>query len=203
MEHLISEYAYHIFNHSNGSDLLFREEQNYLFFLGKYRKYIFPVVDTYAYCLMPNHFHVLVNIKKEDEIVCVLKGKSAMEKYNSLELTWEKENFISRFISKQFSNLFSSYTQAFNKMHDRKGSLFIKNFKRKKIEDESYFTRLINYIHLNPVTHGFVSKPEDWKYSSYNTILSDKSTLIKREAVIKMFDDVENFKYCHLEPMEI
>ncbi len=193
MEPLLPECSYHIYNHSNGSDLLFKEDKNYLFFLEKYKKYISPVADTFAYCLMPNHFHVLIRIKKEKEIVLQLKGKRISE----------KENLISLFVSKQFSNLFSSYSQAFNKMYDRRGSLFIKNFKRKQVEDDNYFLKLVNYIHLNPVTHGFVQEPEDWQFSSYNTILSGKPTLIKRDEVIALFDDLDNFKFCHLEPIEL
>ena len=70
------------------------------------------------------------------------------------------ENFetleeFSKFISQQFSNLFNGYTQAFNKMYDRKGSLFIPRFKRKIVDNEEYNKKLIAYIHLNPVKHGF------------------------------------------------
>jgi len=203
MEPLIPECSYHIYNHSNGNDLLFKEEKNYFYFLERYKKFISPVANTYAYCLMPNHFHIIVKIRKEKEIVLELRSDKAKEKYNKLEIVSDKENFISLFVSKQFSNLFSSYSQAFNKMYNRKGSLFIKNFKRKLIDNDMYFLKLINYVHLNPVVHGFVQNVEEWRFSSYNAILSDGQTLVKREEVIALFDDLDNFKYCHLEPMEI
>jgi putative transposase len=62
----------------------------------------------------------------------------------------------SHFVSKQFSNLFSSCAQAFNKQQKRMGNLFISNFKRRKITSEEYLTNVIKYIHLNAVTHGLV-----------------------------------------------
>jgi hypothetical protein len=60
---------YHIFNHAVGADHLFRNNENDLFFLKKYAQYISPIADTFAYCLMPNHFHFAVRIKDEEDIV--------------------------------------------------------------------------------------------------------------------------------------
>jgi REP element-mobilizing transposase RayT len=57
--------TYHIFNHANGSENIFREEENYRFFLSKYSQYLGEVVDTHAFCLLPNHFHLLVTVKSE------------------------------------------------------------------------------------------------------------------------------------------
>ncbi len=59
---------YHIYNHGNPEDNIFREDTNYGFFLKRYRKYIPPIADTYAYCLMPNHFHVMVRVKGREEL---------------------------------------------------------------------------------------------------------------------------------------
>ncbi len=58
---------YHIFNRGNNRETLFREERNYPYFLSLFVKHIDPVVDTYAYCLMPNHFHLLVRVKTVEE----------------------------------------------------------------------------------------------------------------------------------------
>ena len=59
------EIFYHIYNHANGSENLFRVEDNYRFFLERWGKYVEPVANTYAYCLMPNHFHALIKVKEE------------------------------------------------------------------------------------------------------------------------------------------
>ena len=59
---------YHIYNHANGSENLFRNDENYNFFLRKWSQHIEPIADSYAYCLMPNHFHFLVRIKDEEDL---------------------------------------------------------------------------------------------------------------------------------------
>ena len=66
---------YHIYNHENGNENLFREEDNYQFFLKKWAAYISVIADTYAYCLMPNHFHFLLRIKEEKESKVTFQGK--------------------------------------------------------------------------------------------------------------------------------
>ena len=58
---------YHIYNRGNNRQNVFFEERNYRYFLQLYAKYIEPVADTYAYCLLPNHFHLLVRTKSVDE----------------------------------------------------------------------------------------------------------------------------------------
>lgn len=72
---LLPDCVYHIYNHANGSENLFRNEENYHYFLSKYAEYIFPIADTYAYCLMPNHFHLMVRIRTEKEIMAYLKTR--------------------------------------------------------------------------------------------------------------------------------
>ena len=59
---------YHIYNRGINSCNLFKENSNYEHFLYLYEKYITPIADTFAYCLMSNHFHFLVRIKDDNEI---------------------------------------------------------------------------------------------------------------------------------------
>jgi REP element-mobilizing transposase RayT len=86
--------SYHIYKLANGSENLFREEENYRFFLQQFQKHLLGVVDPYAYCLMPNHFHFLIQIK-----------------------TGSNEKLASQ----AFSNLFNSYVKAFNKQQNKSG----------------------------------------------------------------------------------
>lgn len=170
---------YHIYNHANGDDNLFREEKNYPFFLEKYHQHIDPIAETVAWCLMPNHFHLLVKIKSEVEVFDNLSTTSSSSKVRNFGRAKEKDEEVKRkLLSKQFANFFSSYTQAFNKMYSRRGSLFIKNFKRKEVEDESYLQNLILYIHLNPIKHGFVSLISDWIPTSYHTFPTEKQKFL-------------------------
>lgn len=175
---------YHVYNRANGNEKVFASDDNYSFFLRQYKAYIAPVAHTYCYCLMPNHFHFLIKVKNEAELT------ETFPKFGTLE----------KVISKQFANFFSSYTQAFNKQQNRKGSLFMKNFKRKKIKDEKYLRKIVHYIHCNPTEADLCTKPERWKFSSYGAILSDKRTLLKKAEVIDWFEDKENFIYCHKHP---
>ncbi|MEP0984207.1 hypothetical protein [Ekhidna sp.] len=175
---------YYIYNHANGSENLFRSDENYHFFLRQWAKYIEPVADTYAYCLMPNHFHALIQTK----IFAPPFGK-----YETFQ----------KYASKQFSNFFSSYTQAFNKMYDQRGSLFMPNFKRKEINSDAYLTQIITYIHKNPIHHGFCNSLDDWPYSSFHALLSTKPTKIKREKVLEWFGGQKAVKVCHLQNVHL
>ncbi len=67
---LIPGSYYHIYNRGNNGENIFHEERNYRYFLQLYLKYIFPVADTYAYCLLLNHFHLLVRIREAQAQEC-------------------------------------------------------------------------------------------------------------------------------------
>lgn len=171
--------AYHIYNHAVGKDRLFVTDDNYLYFLKRFQYFIPPVADTYAYCLMSNHIHLLVTIK--DQILIPENSVYTAE----------------RFVSKQFSNLFSSYSQAFNKQQQRMGNLFISNFKRRKIGSDEDFTNVIRYIHLNPTNHRIIQDFSKWKYSSYHAICSNSETFLAKEKVLKWFGNKEAFIQFH------
>lgn len=170
---------YHLYNHSNGSLQLFRADDNYRYFLSKYTHYVHPFVDTYAYCLMPNHFHFAIKVKDES---------SEVSKTSEL---YHKE------VTNAIKNWLISYTQAYHKVYLTRGNLYYQKIRRKVITDKDDLLNLIGYIHLNPVHHKFVNRPEEWKYSSYTAFISDKETLIKRSEVLMYFDDKENFQFYH------
>lgn len=176
---------YHIYNRGNNGIDLFYEIENYNHFLRLYEKYIEPIADTFAWCLMKNHFHLLVYIKENHEI----------DNSKLSFTTTDSPKLINA--SKQFSNLFNAYTMAMNKRYNRTGSLFEKNFKRKLVNSEVYFQKLIYYIHNNPVHHGFTEKSIEYPWTSYGTMISTKKTKLQREKVIEVFHDVENFKHYH------
>ncbi len=177
--------VYHVYNHANGSDNIFREQDNYRYFLEKYIKYIHPVADTYAYCLLKNHFHFMLKIK-DFPTSKIFKNLGGGE--------------ISRVISQRFSNFFNSYAKAYNKKYSRFGSLFAPNFRRKIIEDEEYYTDLILYIHNNPVHHALVKVIRDWPYSSYNGIIKGDDPVVKVDEVIRWFGNKNEFIAAHVQP---
>ncbi|MCD4788780.1 MAG: hypothetical protein K8R37_02175 [Bacteroidales bacterium] len=181
---------YHIYNHGNANDDLFKEEKNYKYFLTRFYHYANSVSETFAYCLMPNHYHFLIKIKTESEL-----KKGFLKKYPKKNLQSIEE--LTTFTSNQFSNFFNAYAKAFNKMYNRRGALFIDAFGRKEVKDRDYLINLVHYIHYNPVHHGFVNKIEDWNFSSYNFIISGNEPNIKWKEVINWFNDLDNFIFCH------
>ena len=96
--------TYHIFNHANGRENLFEEDKNYLFFLDKVNKYIIPVCRVFSYCLMPNHFHLMVQVRNEPELqlAFVLGNENDTETASTTLMHID----IKKKVSKCFSNLF-------------------------------------------------------------------------------------------------
>ena len=197
---------YHMYNRANGNEQLFLNDGNYRFFLQKYTEYILPIAHTYCYCLMPNHFHFLIKIKTEDELLNYFKLKplpiKTLQGFETLE-GLAMQQLISKLLTQQFSHLFNSYTQAFNKQNNRKGSLLMHPYKRKLITNYAYLYKLVHYIHYNPIDAKLCNKLEDWKFSSYKAIISDETTALNKHEVIEWFNDLDNFKYIHaLAPLE-
>lgn len=178
-------YFYHIYNRGNNGGNVFLQEINYYYFLKLLRKYIVPVADVYAYCLMENHFHFLFKIKNFEEV-----------NFKDLKYSTVNKAKVVNF-SSQFSHFLNAYSQAINKKYERSGSLFEKPFERKKIENEDYLKQVILYINCNPLKHKITDSLESFKWSSYKSHLSTQKTNIKRTEVIQLFDNLENFILCH------
>ena len=147
---------YHIYNRGINSCNLFTEEANYHYFLKLYDSHIPALADTYAWVLMPNHFHFLVRIKDEDGIRKNLTGSPNLS--GGLKPSHQ-----------YFSNLFNAYTKALNIRNNRHGSLFERPFKRKLADDEKYLKQLVIYIQNNPVHHGFCHTAEKYRWSGYSS----------------------------------
>ena len=159
---------YHIYNGGiNGCDI-FKNNDNYDYFLGLFSKYLTSHISVFAYCLVKNHFHFVIRVDEDEAIV-----------------------------TQKFSNFFNAYAKAFNKQQIRTGSLFEKHFKRIKLQSDEYLENLILYVHTNPVKHGLSDNFKDYKFSSYHEIINDTSENIEAKEVINLFHDLENFEYVH------
>ncbi|MBA3681330.1 MAG: transposase [Bacteroidetes bacterium] len=199
VEYLKPDFYYHIYNRGNAKCNIFYTEANYLYFKSKYFKYVSPIVDTYAYCLMPNHFHFLVKIKPEKEIFELLKNENKLVPKEVSFIEFKKLGIeaLNKILSKQFSNFFNGYSQAINIQESRTGSLFQKPYRKKEIDSDEYLKKVILYIHSNPVEHGFVGKINEWPHTSYASIISNSDPLIKGKEVINLFGDIDNFQKTH------
>lgn len=185
VENLTFNSIYHIYNKSVGDELLFRYDKDYYYFLRKLEKYILPVSEIYSYCLIPNHFHLLIKTKDTSEISKVNNSKNI-------------EN-ADKYLHLAFKNLFISYSKSYNKAHKRMGRLFLQPFKRILVEEEEDIIYLIYYMHRNPIHHGYTDDYEKWKYSSYQSCISNKSTKLNREEVLSFFGSTKDFISFHNE----
>ncbi len=140
-----------------------------------------PLVKVAAYCLMPNHFHIL--------------------------LCEQENNGISKFMQK----VGTGYTMYFNRRWERNGVLFQGKFKATHVNDDRYLAYLISYIHLNPIKlieprwkeGGIQNKKraedylEHYKYSSYLDYRGKKrpeNKIINQNVLPKYFSLGHNFK---------
>lgn len=143
---------FHIYNRGVNGENIFKEKGNYYLFLERYRFYCSDILQTLAYCLLKNHFHLLVYVKENVEVPR-RDGKDRLFKLNA---------------SKQLGHLFNSYAQSVNKMYNRTGPLFESPFERKLVDDEQYIMSMIWYCHRNPLHHGFV---DDLRDGSFHPII--------------------------------
>ncbi|MEX1192409.1 MAG: hypothetical protein WEA99_10590 [Brumimicrobium sp.] len=180
---------YHVYNRAHGSEKLFLKDTNYRFFLEKFKHYVHPIAEVYCYCLMPNHFHVLLKIRSEE---IVSKYFEDLVKTKGI-----KQLPLDQRITFQFSNLFNAYTKAFNKFYGRMGGLFMTRYNRILVRDNLQFVRTVKYIHLNPVQARLVTTPDDWIYSSFKAFTSDSKTLVHKKEVLHYFDNIDNFLHIH------
>ncbi len=179
--------VYHLFNHAVGTENLFRENRNYTYFLEKYRKYATPVCRTFSYALLPNHFHILVQIRSDIDLAPLMTPGGFIP----------NEQDCAKFVMRQFSNFFNAYAKAYNKLYHRKGALFIDYLRRKPVENNAYFQNAVLYQHFNAVRHGFSPSPVDYRFSSFPAYLSQQPSLLERNTVIQKFGGQAEFMSRH------
>lgn len=127
---------YHVYNRGADKRVIFIDDQDYSTFLSLFKRYLDPYnedayrgncysslvdkVEIVAFCLMPNHFHLLLYQIEIDSITCLMRA------------------------------VCSSYGNYFNKKYKRTGSLFQGIFKAVRIENDGYLQYISRYIHRNP-----------------------------------------------------
>ena len=196
-------HIYHIYNQGNNRQKIFFNRENYLFFLKKINEHILPFADILAWCLMPNHFHLLVYVRGSEDS----EGFTLSE---ALTPTAETLTALTptpyKTLNDSIGVLLRSYTRAINKQRNTSGSVFRKKTKAeciskgftlsypdskgftqsealtKVLTDKEYLQTCFDYIHQNPTKSGLVAHPEKWEFCSwldYSGIRNGK--LINRE----------------------
>lgn len=147
-----NEEFYHIFNRGVDRGNIFFDDDNYLFFIKNMKRYLLPVMDIIAYCLMPTHYHLLICVIGED-------NNNAIDDFDGLKQ-------INCSVARAMQRFSISYTKAINKRYDRVGSIFQGAYKAKHVNGLGHSRRIIPYIHQNPVNAGLVKNTIDWEFSS-------------------------------------
>lgn len=171
---------YHIYNRGIAKQTIFFAKRNYHHFLRLHYKYIDPIAETYCYCLLKNHFHLLLRIKDDFELP---------EDY----LTGQKS------LSLPFSHTYNAYAQAINKQENRVGGLFQSPFRRVPIKTEQQLLHTIFYIHANPEQHQIVPDFREYWMSSYKAIISENRKKSSYEKVLALFGGKAEFLEYHLK----
>ena len=191
-----SNHIYHVYNRENNSQQIFFSRVNYLFFLQKVKDYVLPFADILAWCLMPNHFHLMLFTKNiEIEI--------------SEQVTQSHQLTKKRSLNQSIAIILRSYTRAIQKQENITGSLFQHRTKAICLTDitditpawfqtkygtsiniidpeKEYPQVCFNYIHENPLKAGLAKNQADWEFSSYRDYSGIRSgTLINRERAAK------------------
>ncbi|MCF8378044.1 MAG: hypothetical protein K9H49_00620 [Bacteroidales bacterium] len=180
---------YHIYNRGINSCDIFYEDDNYHHFKHLIIKYLLPVANCFSWVFMKNHFHLLVKIHEENQIL-------RFQKIRELKtLDAEKR------LHMQFSNMFNAYAKAFNIRYNRTGSLFENRFKRKEIFDQEYLRDIIVYIHNNPVKHNFCKHPIEYPWSSYDEYLTKNPELQFGPEAKVLFKNHLEYKELHFDSL--
>ena len=171
--YFIPNQVYHIYNRGNNKQRIFFHEKNYAFFLEKINKQLSPCCEMLCWCLMPNHFHLLVYATEKSCIERSSFGGKPMQEF-----------------AYRIGVLLSSYSQAINRQNDTTGSLFQQKTKAKCVtgrdapsglkdygSNSKYLITCLHYIHQNPWKAKLVNKMEDWEYSSFKEYIGGSMQL--------------------------
>ncbi|MEO6062273.1 MAG: hypothetical protein ABIQ99_10065 [Thermoflexales bacterium] len=166
---------YHVYNRGNNREDLFRSEDDFSLFMKLYAHHTDPIAVTYAFCLLPNHFHFLIAVRE---------GPHRIEP------------------SQAFSNLCNAYARRSNFQRQRCGALFQRPFGRRMVTSPTDIERLIVYIHRNPERHGLIHDYREWAYSSYHSISSPESSATTPSPLILAFGGEQRLRTAHLRAVE-
>ncbi len=165
---------YHIYNQGINGESLFSDPGNYQTFLDKYDRYLRPVVDTLAYSLNRNHFHLLVYIRPSANTAA---DPSA--------------------VSRQFGHFFNAYAQAFNRQRGRTGGLFESPFRRRQLRGARAITDTFCLIHRDPQDQGSIKDFRKWPHSSYRACLDGKKGILSGNGMRDWFGTPDAFVQFH------
>lgn len=153
-EPFVEGFFYHVYNRGVDRQPIFFRDANYTFFARRLGQYLRPGVRGIAYCLMPNHYHLVLLLEDDSAL------QSAMHR------------------------LQMSYAKAVNHSLGRVGPLFQGRFAARRVQSTEDLLHLSRYIHLNPVAARIVDRPGDWPHSSYRCYVGLEQAAIVDPSVL-------------------
>ena len=205
-----SGHLYHIYNQGNNRQKIFFNRDNYLFFLRKVNRHVLPFADVLAWCLMPNHFHLMVHVNQVEVELTPSEPTTpspTLSRARSVESQSRARSVELMSFNKSIGIMLASYTRAINKQQNWSGSLFRSESKARCLTvingispgwitnmgiteftindpEMEYPNVCFNYILHNPVKDGLVKNPDDWEFSSYLDSAGErKGKLINRNRI--------------------
>ena len=146
---LRGRFVYHVYNRGNGRQRIFRTEEDYQFFveLMAKAKQIHPV-KIFAYSLLPNHFHVVLQPEEAGDL--------------SRWVQW----------------LLGSYTHHHHQIHKTEGHLWQDRFRSFIVQEDAHFLSVMRFVEGNPVRRGLVEFADQWPWSSHQENIGKKERRI-------------------------
>lgn len=191
--------CFHVYNRTNNKELLFRHEFDCSLFLSRYQKYLSPYQFTLSWSALPTHFHFVIQIHSSNEILDYLK-KQFHKSRTFMENEFIKGTIdLEHFLENTWMRLFTSYAMRFNKACNRKGNLFYRPFKRKKIENEFQLKRAIGYVNTNAQKHGIVDDFRKYPWSSWHELINEVPSICAIQEVLDLFGGIQQFHDFHLD----
>lgn len=177
----------HIYNRGNEKRDIFLDGQDFGFFMMRLKQNLLGEnykglrsqalpADSFSlisYCLMPNHFHLLIRQNREIPT------------------------------TKLMLRLCTSYSIYFNKRYERVGHVFQDQYKQVSVGDNAYLTWLSAYIHQNPKVAGMTDSPEDYKWSSYLEFAKNIDGICDKDIILNQFDIKNKYTTFVNESLEI
>ncbi|THH40001.1 transposase [Neolewinella litorea] len=145
--------VFHLYNRANDRQTLFTSDRHYSFFLRKVITNFDGIAHLLGYCIMPNHFHLLIAPKDPVEDYLLFSDKVM-------------PRLPTDGVSDAVKRTLMGFTKAYNRENGLTGSRFQQRTKSK--HHYNPFHRGLRYVHFNPVEAQLVDHPSEWGYSSFN-----------------------------------
>lgn len=173
---------FHVYQKAEHGKLLFPSDDSQQIFLNALQKVITPYADILGYCLLPDHYHLLIRIKKEK---------------------YKKTGFpnMSQMLALNLKRFIRNYNFWINREYGIKGKLLRSFPKTTLVKDKVKAKEILTGIHLNPLYHKISKNPIDYYWSSYQNIINKTSKNLKAEEAIECYGEKKDFIEYHSMPI--